>query len=244
MTSIAHRATEVPTFPPPMNRPQKNKVKNPTLPDDQQVDERHLIDAEESEDISFEDRVHLYWMDNKGFISGCIIVLALLIIGFNGMKIYVSHSEGKIQSAYAEAMANESLDTFAKEYSDKALGGLAALEVADTAYGSEEYDTAIEFYSIAQEAIGNDILQGRAKLGLAFATFHNDQKDEGLAQLRAVAADNTLPEAIRSEAAYHIAIHADVTGDAESFESYASQVTSSSNTGQWQQRMQMYQQQR
>lgn len=227
-----------------MNRPQKNKVKNPTLPDDQQVDERNLIDTEESEDISFEDRIHLYWMDNKGFITGCITVLALAIIGFNGMKMYVSYAEGAIQSAYAEASAGETLDAFAKEYSDKPLGGLAALEVADEAYTAEEFTSAAEFYAIAQGALENDILLGRAKLGLAFATYHDGGKDEGLAQLSTVAADNSLPEAIRSEAAYHLAVHADVAGNNEAFESYANQVTSSAAGGQWQQRMQMYQQQR
>lgn len=227
-----------------MNRPQKNKIKNPTLPEDQQVDERNLIDSEDSEEVSFEDRIHLYWMENKAFISGCITILALVIIGFNGMKMYVSYAEGKIQSAYTEALASESLDSFAREYSDKPLGGLAALEVADSAYTEEDYGSATEFYTIAEQAAGSDILVGRARLGLAFATFHSGSSDEGLAQLRAVAADNTLPDAIRSEAAYHLAVEADVAGDEAAFENYANQITSSSTANQWQQRMQMYQMQR
>ncbi|MFO8027454.1 MAG: hypothetical protein R6U56_07305, partial [Opitutales bacterium] len=187
-----------------MNRPKKNKVKNPTLPDDQQGDERNLIDAEESEEVSIEDRIHLYWMENKGFISGCIAVLALLIIGFNGMKIYVSYAEDKIQSAYAEASAGNSLDDFAKAHADKTLGGVAALEVADNAYTSEDYDTAIEFYGIALDSLENDVLLGRARIGHAFATYYNGEQDKGLDQLRALAADADLPEAIRAEAAYHL----------------------------------------
>ena len=99
-----------------MNRPNKNKIHNPTLPEDQQdiVDERHLIDAEDSAEISLEDRISIYWMENKAFIGGCIFVLALLIIGFNGMRIYKSHAEAKIQAAYAEAMASTSLAEFAE----------------------------------------------------------------------------------------------------------------------------------
>jgi predicted negative regulator of RcsB-dependent stress response len=227
-----------------MKRPKKNKISNPTLPDDQQPDERNLIDTEESEDISLEDRIHLYWMENKGFISGCIIVLALLIIGFNGMKIYVSYAEDKIQSAYADAKANDTLEDFAKAHNNKTLGGLAALEVADTAYTAGEYATAGEFYSIAVNALDTDILLGRASIGQAFATFYDGDEDKGLAQLRALAADSGLPEAIRAEAAYHLAVDADVSGDSGAFESYASQVSSSSTAGQWQQRMQIYQQQR
>jgi predicted negative regulator of RcsB-dependent stress response len=227
-----------------MNRPKKNKIHNDTLPDDMQGDDRHLIDTEESEEISFEDRIHLYWMDNKGFIMGCVTVLALAIIGFNGMRIYASYAESKIQSAYAEAMANGALEVFAKEYSNKALGGVAALEVADTAYAAEEYARAEEYYSMVPDALDNDILLGRAKIGLAFATYYNGKTDEGLAQLRAVASDNALPEPIRAEAAYHLAVHADVSGDDQAFESYADQIASSDSAGQWQQRMHVYRQQR
>lgn len=227
-----------------MNRPKKNNITNPTLPDDQQPDERHLIDAEESAKVSLEDRIHLYWMENKGFITACITVLALLIIGFNGMKIYVGYAQDKIQSAYAEAKASDTLAAFATAHSNKPLGGLAALQVADTAYTAGEFATAAEFYGIALRAVENDILLGRATIGQAFATFYLSDPDKGLAQLRAIAADNTLPEAIRAEAAYHLAIEADVSGDVNAFENYATQVSSSSTSGQWQQRMQIYQQQR
>lgn len=227
-----------------MNRPQKNKVKNPTLPDDQQVDERHLIDAEESEEISFEDRIHMYWMENKAFVSGCITILALLIIGFNGMRIYVKHAESKIQNAYAEAMANDALEVFAKEYSNKPLGGLAALDTADVFYNQENYEAAAEYYSLAADALENELLTGRALLGLAFATFYNGNEEAGLEQLSAVAADSGLAESVRAEAAYHLAVEADVAGDSAAFESYAAQVTANPLAGQWNQRMQVYQQQR
>lgn len=227
-----------------MNRPKKNKISNPTLPDDHQVDERNLIDAEASEEVSFEDRIHLYWMDNKGFILGCIAVLALLIIGFNGMKIYVAYAEDKIQSAYAAASAENGLDDFAKAHADKTLGGIAALEVADDAYASEKYDNAIEFYGIALDSLENDVLLGRARIGHAFATYYNGEPDKGLDQLRALAANAELPEAIRAEAAYHLAINADVNGDEAAFENYAGQVASHSTAGQWQRRMELYQQQR
>lgn len=227
-----------------MNRPKKQKVKNPTLPEDMQADERNLINAEDSEKLSFEDRIQMYWMENKAFISGCITVLALFIIAFNGMRMYVAYAKGAIQTAYNEAKLNQSLPAFAKEYSKKPLGGIAALEVADQAYAANDYATASEFYAIAQQALGHDILTGRAKLGLAFSTYHNGNAEQGIALLRAVAADNALPEPVRAEAAYHLALEADVAGDAASFESYAQQITSSASASQWQQRMQMYQMQR
>jgi predicted negative regulator of RcsB-dependent stress response len=226
-----------------MNRPKKHKVKNPTLPDDQQIDERNLVDAEESEELSIEDRIHMYWVENKAFISGCITILALVIIGINGMRIYASHAESKIQGAYAEAMANDTLEAFAKDYSDKSLGGLAALDVADAAYADDDYEKAAELYALAADALNADLLVGRANLGLAFSLYYKGDTGGGLSQLKAIASDTSLSEAIRSEAAYHLAVDADVAGDTAAFESYASQVSSSTRAGQWQQRMQSYQRQ-
>lgn len=227
-----------------MNRPKKNKIHNDTLPDDMQVDERNIIDTEESEELSFEDRIHMYWMDNKGFITGCITLLALLIIGYNGMKIYVAYAEDKIQAAYAEATANGALEVFAKEYSDKPLGGVAALSVADAAYTSGEHAGAAEYYALAQNAVESDILKGRANIGLAFATYYNGDAEKGMALLRSVAADSSLPGPIRAEAAYHLAVEADVAGDDKAFESYAAQIAASETASQWKQRMQVYQRQR
>lgn len=228
-----------------MNRPKKNKIHNPTLPEDQQdvVDERHLIDAKDSEDISFEDRVSIYWSENKAFISGSILVLALVIIGFNGMRIYQSHAEAKIQAAYAEARASDTLEAFAQTHSDKDLGGLAALALADEAYEAKEFERAVNFYTIASGALEGSLLEGRALTGQAFARFYNGQKADALAQLSDIASNNQLPEAARAEAAYHLAIEADLAGRGEDFERYVAQIENSQLAGQWQQRLSMYQQQ-
>ena len=226
-----------------MNRPKKNHITNPTLPDDQQIDERHLVDAEDSVEVSFEDRVSIYWMENKGFISGCIFVLALLIIGFNGMRMYKTHAEAKIGEAYAAALADESLEDFAKANSKKELGSLAALSVADTAYTAEDYAKASEFYSIAAEGLSGNILEGRVRLGQAFAKYHSGEAEAGLQLLKSIAADSALAETARAEAAYHLAVEADVEGRTQEFESYVAQIESSELAGQWQQRLQMYQMQ-
>ncbi|NBB78083.1 MAG: hypothetical protein GVY36_01335 [Verrucomicrobia bacterium] len=229
-----------------MHRPKKNKIHNPTLPEDQQdvVDERHLVDAKDSEDISFEDRVSIYWSENKGFITGSIIVLALVIIGFNGARIYQERAEAKVQAAYAEAKAADTLDAFAQAHTNDELGGLAALSVADTAFEAEDFERAVNFYTIASGALEGTILEGRALIGQAFARFYNGQENDALAQLADIAANATLPDAARAEAAYHLAIEADLAGRSDEFDRYAAQIENSELAGQWQQRLAMYQQQR
>lgn len=228
-----------------MHRPKKNKIHNPTLPDDQQdvVDERHLVDARESEEISFEDRIRIYWSENKGFISGSIFVLALVIIGFNGMRILQSQAEAKVQAAYAEAKAADTLDAFAQANAGSELGGLAALSVADAAYEAADFERAINFYTVASGGLEGSILEGRALIGQAFARFYNGQEADALAQLADIAANASLAEATRAEAAYHLAIEADLAGRSDDFDRYTAQIENSELAGQWQQRLAMYQQQ-
>ena len=228
-----------------MNRPQKNKINNPTLPEEQQglVDERNLIDVQESEEISIEDRISIYWMGNKGFISSCILLLALFIIGFNGVRMYQSHAESTLQIAYAKALANETIADFAQANSKKDLGGLAALKVADQAYSAKEFEKALNFYTIAAEALATNFLAGRSLLGQAFANFYMGNEETALAQLANIAANSDLAEAARAEAAYHLAVEADVADRSEEYDKYIAQIQASLIATQWQQRVAVYEQQ-
>ena len=228
-----------------MNRPQKNKINNPTLPEDRQdlVDERNLVDVEKSEEISLEDRISMYWMENKSFISSCIFVLALLIIVLNGMRMYKSHAEVELQNTYAEATANETLADFAQANSNKDLGGLAALTVADQAYSAKEFNKALNFYGIAAEALANNFLSGRALLGQGFANFYIGNEEAALVQLAEIAANNSLAEVARAEAAYHLAVEADVANRTEEYNRYIAQIQASPLAIQWQQRVSLYEQQ-
>ncbi len=228
-----------------MNRPQKNKINNSTLPEDRQdlVDERNLVDVEKSEEISLEDRISMYWMENKSFISSCIFVLALLIIVLNGMRMYKSHAEVELQNTYAEATANETLADFAQANSNKDLGGLAALTVADQAYSAKEFNKALNFYGIAADALATNFLSGRALLGQAFANFYIGNEEAALVQLAEIAANNSLAEVARAEAAYHLAVEADVANRTEEYNRYIAQIQASPLAIQWQQRVSLYEQQ-
>ena len=226
-----------------MNRPKKSKNDNPLLPKDQQVDERHLVDTEESSEISFEDRINIYWMENKGFIIGCIAFLALAIIGFQGMRLYKDQAVAGLQEAYQTAKANDALEAFAREHAKRELGGLAALESADAAYRESDYARALELYTLAAGALEDTLLAGRARLGAAFARFFEGEAEAAFSELNALAADTSLPEAIRSEAAYHLAIEADMAGRPEAFKSYAEQIESAQLASGWKQRLEEYRRQ-
>lgn len=221
-----------------MNHPPKKKHKNPLLPDDRQVDERNFIHLEDSASLSFEDRATIYWNENRRFLIGCILGLMLVTVGYQGMRILKEKTEAALQDEYAEAYETGMLAEFARAYTDKALGGFAALQIADKAYGQKNYEKALEFYTLAVSALEEPILAGRARIGQAFALYSTGKTAEGLAQLDAITTDNTLAEAIRAEAAYHLAIEAHTAGHTEEFSSYAAQINDSEFAGQWQQRLQ------
>lgn len=228
-----------------MNHPKHKKSKNPTLPDDQQVDERNLVDLEDSVEISIEDRISMYWMENKGFITGCITVLAIIIIAVNGLRMYKEQAEQQLQANYTSALTEGTLAEFAKENPDNALGGLAALTSADEAYKAEEYNTAIELYSIAAKALADTHLSGRASLGKAFSLYYaEDSANHGIAGLQDILDDSSQPESARAEAAYHLAIEADVTGNSAGFEKCVAQINAMPLAGTWKDRLNYYQTQK
>ena len=227
-----------------MNRPKKNKIDNPTLPEEKNdiVDERNLVDLEDSSEVSIEDRISVYWMENKSFVSGSIILLLLLVIAFNGARIYKNFNEEKIQISYSEAKTNDTLGKFAESNSSGYLGGLAALTVADEAFAEEDFEKALKFYSTASQSLTDNVLQGRALIGQAFALYYNEQKGEALDQLEAIAANTSLAEVAQIEAAYHLAVEAKGAGRSEQYDRYATQIKASEIASQWQQRLAMFEQ--
>ena len=146
---------------------------------------------------------------------------------------------GRMTSPPISRKLIRSLAEFARTHTDKALGGFAALRIADKAYEKKDYEEALEFYTQAVSVLEEPILAGRARIGQAFALYSTGKTAEGLAQLDAITSDNTLAESIQAEAAYHLAIEAYTAGHTEEFSSYAAQINDSEFAGQWQQRLQL-----
>jgi len=220
-----------------MNHPPKKKHKNPLLPEDQQVDDRNLINVEDSASLSFEDRVHLYLSENKGFLTACTFALLIVIVGYQVMRMVKDQAEATIKAEYAEADASDTLAEFASTHGDHALGGFAALKLADEAYTAGDYTEALELYSSAAAALKDPVFAGRARVGQAFALYKSGNEEAGLAELNAITSDTTLAESMRTEAAYHLAIEAHTAGRMAEFTSYAAQVSDSEFAVQWQQRL-------
>ena len=226
-----------------MKRPRHKKNKHRTTEDEAHViDERNLVDAEESTEFSFEDRVAVYWMENKSSVISSILFLIVTISLLNGFRIYRGYSEEKLQADYSGSLNTEKLDSFATVNPDLAIGGFAALSVADAAFEDKEYKRASEFYTLAAKSLGENILAGRAILGLAFTTYQS-AKEEGLDQLNSIASSAIYSDSIKAEAVYHLAIDALSEGKVEAFDSLVTQLNQLEVRSQWAQRLEYYKQQ-
>lgn len=216
-----------------MNRPKKKKVEDPLLPKEDIIDERNLVDSEESVELSFEDKASIYWMKNKGSIITSILVIAVVITAVNGLKMFKEQAELKVQDAYATAQAEETLEDFVSAHNGKQLAGFAALKIADAAYTEEDFTKASEYYSIAVESITEPLTASRAQLGLAFSLYKTDKTEEGLSRLAQIASNTDNSEAVRNEAAYHLAIEAYTQKETQSFDNYYAQISESDLGTQW-----------
>lgn len=226
-----------------MKRPKHRKNKHRQTEDEVPViDERNLVDAEESTEFSFEDRVAAYWMDNKFSMISSILILIVAIALLNGFRIYRGYSEEKLQANYTAALSAEGLDSYAVGNPNQAIGGFAALSVADTAFEDNDYSRASEFYTLAAQSLEGTILAGRASLGLAFSTYQSAKK-EGLEQLNRIATSVIYSDSVKAEAVYHLAIDALNEGKVEAFDSLFTQINKLEAGSLWGQRLEYYQQQ-
>ena len=226
-----------------MKRPKHRKNKYRQTEDEVPViDERNLVDAEQSTEFSFEDRVAAYWMENKFSIISSILFLTIAIALLNGFRIYRGFSEEKLQANYSAALSAEGLDSYAAGNPNQAIGGFAALSVADAAFEDNDYSRACEFYTLAAQSLEGTILAGRASLGLAFSTYQSAKK-QGLEQLDRIATSAIYSDSVKAEAVYHLAIDALNEGKVEAFDSLFTQINQLEAGSQWGQRLEYYQQQ-
>jgi hypothetical protein len=176
-------------------------------------DDRKLVSTPGGTELSFEDRVQLFWNANKNLILGACIVVAVLILAKGGWDYVQRQKELRIQRAYAEAATTEDLKAFAASNRDHTLGGLAELRIADEAYAEGRFADAIAGYDAVLAGLKGGPLAARAQLGRALARLQGGQAEAGAAELQRLADDATQLRAARAEASYHLASLASATGD-------------------------------
>ena len=173
-----------------------------------QLDERNtvLVDDDDFSNAELEDKVWLYWNRNKASIIFTVVAMFGIVLGTQYYRYATEQSRIERQNAYLEADTPEEKAAFGAEHSSHALGGLALLEAADAEFTEGEYAAAAETYAKAAEALDGQILDGRARLGVAMSQILSGEKEAGMAQLETLSGSSEAPAAIRAESAFHLAV--------------------------------------
>lgn len=199
-------------------------------------DDRNLVPAAS---LGLEDRVHLFWAQNKQTVVIVIVAVFIGIIAKGGWEYYTSQKELDEQHAFAAANTADKLKAFAAAHADHPLAGVAHLELADQAYAAGKSAEATAAYTQALARLPAGPLVSRAKLGLAMSSLQAGKTADGENALKQLLAEASQPKGLRAEAAYHLASLAQSQGRNDDARKLCEQVAQIDPSGSWMQRAMM-----
>jgi len=188
---------------------------------------------------SFEDRVHMFWEKNSKAVFGAIGAIIIAILAYYAWEYVAEQREQSVQKDYAAATTSDQLKRFAAEHDGHPLAGAAQVRIADEAYTAARYNEAVTAYEKALPALKNSVLAGRAKLGLAMAKIGAGRTADAEKDLNALSSDAQQTQAIRTEAAYQLAVIAAAANRADDVKKYSELVMSIDPMSPWTQRVMM-----
>lgn len=199
-------------------------------------DDRNLVPLDAQSALSFEDKLHLFWQNNRGLVFAICgaAILAILIKG--GWEYFQNQKELDVEKAYASATTPEQLKAFAAAHASHSLAGIAQLRIADEAYAAGKAAEAVAAYDQAIATLKTGPLATRAQLGRALAKVQTGKAAEATAELKQLANDTALPNGVRAEAAYDLASLAVEAGNAADVQKYTDQLLQIDPSSPWAQR--------
>jgi len=170
-------------------------------------DDRNLVEIDDAfAEADLEDRMWLYWQQNKVGIIAAIVIAILGVVGVNTWKMMQADQKLAMQADYNAAIGDtEQLRSFGEANRSTLLGGLALLEAADDQYAAGEYTAAAELYSQSLEPLQESVVVYRARLGLAVSQIKSGQLDLGKNTLQSLLDASSALASIRAEAAVELA---------------------------------------
>ena len=219
--------------PVPMSSPQAPKSNSPLPGDDRPV----VAASTDLPQVSFEERVQLFWFENKKTILLTCALVFVILVAKEGVLYYLDQRERAIGAAFAAAETSpEKLRAFANENSGHKLAGLAWLSIGDDAFKAAKYADAVSAYEKAEPLVAGTAFAGRALIGQAFSIGLGGDKTKAEAAFKKVVADAKQPAAIRTEARYHLALLAVEAGRIDDARKALEEVLQNDESGAWSQR--------
>ncbi len=208
-------------------------------------DERNLVTVDENYVApGFEDKLLKFWENNSRRVILVVAVAALVWLGLILRGHLAEQHDQDVAVAYGAANTVAGLKIFLAEHPDEPQAGLALLRIADDAYAAgnfvearSNYEKAVAQLAKLPDNVGRPFA-ARARLGAAVAVLRAGQATEGVTALSKLAADVSLPKAIRAEAAFDTAVQAMTEGRSADANKLAQDAATMDPTGPWASRAQ------
>lgn len=184
--------------------------------------------------LSLEERVHLFWIENKKTVLvTCALVLSMLV-GKELYFLYVDHHEQAIGTEFAAAGDSPaSLKTFVAAHPKHQLAGLAWLALGDAAYKEGKFAEAATAYASAVPLTAASPFAGRALVGQASSLAYSGDQAKAETLLKSIVDNATLSAAVRAEARYQLAALLAESGRAEDARKLLDEIEMTDHTGVW-----------
>lgn len=184
-------------------------------------------------DADVEERFNQFWKERGPAVFGVLALIAVVVVGFEAMRYLGVRKGAALEAEYATLESAASKLEFAKANSDRKIGGLAYLDVADSDYTAGAFDTAAEHYAAAETGLTETPLIGRARLGAALSKLRSGEA-AAFTELEMVARDPSLLGPYRGEAAYLLAVAQWEAGDADAVQRALDLLGTIDDAGTWQ----------
>lgn len=199
-------------------------------------DDRNLVAVDATIAVTFEDKLQLFWKNNRTAVIAFCGLIVVGILAKGGWDYMARQKEIEVGNAYAAATTPAQLKSFVAAHGGHMLAGIAQLRMADEAYAGGKSADAAALYDKALGALKSGPLAARAKLGRALAKVQAGKAAEATTDLKALADDANQLKAIRSEAAYHLTGLAVEAGNAAEAQKLIDQLGQIDPMGPWSQR--------
>jgi hypothetical protein len=196
-------------------------------------DDRNLVPVNETTAVTFEDKAHVFWKNNRGAVFGVIAVVLLAIAGYFGWEYRKEQQDEKVKAAYAAATTPEQKKAFAAAHVGHPLEGIAYLSIADDAYKAGKSADAAANYDKAISVMKKGPLVARAQLGRALSKVQAGKSAEAATELKQIADDKTQAKIVRAEAAYNLTSLAVEAGNATDAQKYVDQLVQIDAGSEW-----------
>lgn len=183
--------------------------------------------------LTFEEKLNQFWQKNRMVVLGlCVLILAVLL-GKGIWERVQRDKEQQVETAYTEANTPDQLRAFVAAHPDHELAAVAEVRLADEAFTAGKYADAIAAYDKGIAVLKSGPLVSRARLGRAIAEVQSGKTTDGTTELKQLADDTTLLNAVRAEAAYNLAALAADAGNSADAQKYIDQLNQIDPASMW-----------